>query len=73
MRDTQRGSQSHMKKRRGRKEIEVSRRRRRGIQEKRDRSRQHSLPEIFSAAQNAHRDSHNLTEKRRGKEEREVI
>ena len=30
VRDTQRGSQSYMKKRRGRKEIEVSRRRRRG-------------------------------------------
>ena len=44
VRDTQRGSQSYMKKRRGRKEIEVSRRRKRGIQEKRDRSRQYSLP-----------------------------
>ena len=31
VRDTQRGSQSHMKKRRARKEIEVSRRRKRGI------------------------------------------
>ena len=30
MRDTQRGSQSYMKKRRGRKEIEMSRRRKRG-------------------------------------------
>ena len=39
VRDTQRGSQSYMKKRRGRKEIEVSRRRERGIQERRDRSR----------------------------------
>ena len=42
--DTQRGSQSYMKKRRGRKEIEVSRRRKRGTQEKRDRSRQYSVP-----------------------------
>ena len=42
--DTQRGSQSYMKKRRGRKEIEVSRRRKGGIQEKRDRSRQYSVP-----------------------------
>ena len=32
MRDTQRGSQSYMKRRRGRKEIEVSRRRKRGFQ-----------------------------------------
>ena len=44
VRDTQRGSQSYMKKRRGRKEIEVSRRRKRGIQEERDRSRQYSVP-----------------------------
>ena len=43
-RDTQRGSQSYMKKRRRRKEIEVSRRRIREIQEKRDRSRQYSVP-----------------------------
>ena len=44
VRDTQRGSQSYMKKRRGRKEIEMSRRRKRGTQEKRDRSRLYSLP-----------------------------
>ena len=44
MRDTQRGSQSYMKKRIGRKEIEVSRGRKRGIQEKRDRSRKYSVP-----------------------------
>ena len=43
VRDTQRGSQSYMKNRRGRKEIEVSRRRKRGVQEKRDRSRQYSV------------------------------
>ena len=44
VRDTKRGSESYMKKRRGRKEIEVSRRRKRGIQEKRDSSRQYSVP-----------------------------
>ena len=43
MRDTQRGSQSYMKKRRGRKEIEVSRRRKRGTQE-RETSTQYSVP-----------------------------
>ena len=43
VRDTQRGSQSYIKKRRGRKEIEVSRRRKRGTQEERDRSRQYSI------------------------------
>ena len=40
MRNTQRG---YIKKRRGRKEIEVRRRRKRGIQEKRERSRQYSV------------------------------
>ena len=39
VRDTQRGSQSYMKKRRGRKEIDVSRRRKRGIQDRKDRPR----------------------------------
>ena len=43
-RDTQRGSQSYMKTRRGRKEIEMSRRRKRGTQEERDRSTQYSVP-----------------------------
>ena len=43
VRDTQSGSQSYMK-RRGRKEIEVSRRRKWGIQEERHMSRQHSVP-----------------------------
>ena len=40
MRDTQRHSQSYMRKRRGRKEIEMSRRRKTVSKEKRDRSRQ---------------------------------
>ena len=44
VRDTQRGSQSYMKKRRGRREIEMSRRRKRGTQEERDRSTQYSGP-----------------------------
>ena len=43
MRDTQRGSQSYLKKTRGRKEIEMSRRRNRGTQEERDRSTQFSV------------------------------
>ena len=51
MRDTQRGSQSYMKKRRGRREIEMSRRRKRGTQEERDRSMQLSVPRVFSIAQ----------------------
>ena len=44
MRDAQRGSQSYMKKRRGRREIEMSRRRKGGTQEERDRSTQLSVP-----------------------------
>ena len=51
MRDHQRGSQSYMKNRRGRKEIEVSRRREGGAQEERDRSTQLSVPKVFSVAQ----------------------
>ena len=51
MRDTQRDSQSYMKKRRGRREIEMSRVRKRGTQEERDRSTQLSVPKVFSVAQ----------------------
>ena len=40
-----------MKNRRGRKEIEVSRRRERGTQEERDRSTQLSVLKVFSIAQ----------------------
>ena len=51
MRDTQRGSQSYVKQRTGRREIEMSRRRKRGTQEERDRSTQFSVPKVFSIAQ----------------------
>ena len=51
MRDNQRGSQSYMKNRRGRKEIEVSMRRERGTQEERDRSTQLSVPKVLCIAQ----------------------
>ena len=51
VRVTQRCSQSYMKKRRGKREIEVSRRRKRGTQEERDRSTQLSVPKVFSVAQ----------------------
>ena len=40
-----------MKNTRGRKEIEVSRRRERGTQEERDRYMQLSVPKVFSIAQ----------------------
>ena len=51
VRDNQRGSQIYMKNKRGRKGIEVSRWRKRGTQEKRDRSTQLSVPKVFSVAQ----------------------
>ena len=51
VRDHQRGSQSYMKNRRGRKEIEVSRRGERGSQGERDRSTQLSVLKVFSIAQ----------------------
>ena len=51
VRDNQRGSQSYMKNRRGRKEIEASRRRERGTQEERDRSTQLCVLKVFSVAQ----------------------
>ena len=51
VRDPQRGSQNYMKKRIGRREIEMSRRRKRGTQEERDRSTQLSVPRVFSLAQ----------------------
>ena len=51
MRDNQRGSQNYMKNRRGRKEIEVSRRRERGTQEERDRSTQLSVLKVFYIVQ----------------------
>ena len=50
VRDNQRGSQSYMRNRRGRKEIEL-RRRQRGTQEERDRSTQLSVLKVFSIAQ----------------------
>ena len=51
VRDHQRGSQSYMKNRRGRKEIEVSRRRESRTQEERDRSTQLFVLKVFSVAQ----------------------
>ena len=51
VRVTQRGSQSYMKKRKGRRVIEMSRRRKGGTQEERDRSTLLSVPKVFSVAQ----------------------
>ena len=51
IRDTQRGSQSYMKMRRGNREIEMSKRRKRGTQQERDRSTQLSVSRVFSVTQ----------------------
>ena len=72
MRDTQRGSQSYLKQRRGRREIEMSRKRKMGTQEERDRSMQLSVPKVFSIARIPTK-IHRLFGKRRGKEEIEVF
>ena len=51
MRDSQRGSQSYMNKRRGRRQIEMSRKKKWWTQEEIDRSMQFSVPKVFSIAQ----------------------
>ena len=51
VRDTQRGSHSYMKKRRERRQREMSRRKKGGTQEERDRSMQFSVPRVFSVSQ----------------------
>ena len=73
MRDHPRGSQSYMKNRRGRKEIEVSRRRERRIQEERDRSIQLSFSQSVLHSPDTQKDSLNWIGKRRGKEEIELF
>ena len=72
IRDNQRGSQSYMKKRRGRREIEMSRRRKRGTRGER---------QIYTVvcsqtglrSPDTHKDSQNWIGKRRGKVEIEVF
>ena len=70
-RDTQRDSQSYMKKRRGRREIEMSRRRKGGTRER-------QIYEVVCSqsvlrSPDTHKDSQNWTGKRKGKEEIEVF
>ena len=73
MRVNQRGSQSYMKNRRGRKEIEVSRRREKG-----DSRRERQIYTVICSQGVLHSpdtpiDSQNWIGKRRGKEEIEVF
>ena len=73
MRDTQRGSQSYMKKRRGRREMEMSRRRK-----KRDSRGEIQINAVVCSqsvlcSPDTHKGSQNWIGKRRGKEEIEVF
>ena len=71
LRDTQRGTQSYMEKRRGMREIEVTRRRRGGI--KRGKSKLASNHFLMCSPQpGSLRDVQCYTEKRRGRKETEV-
>ena len=71
VRDTQRGSQSYMEKRRGRRELEVTRRRRGGL--KRGESKLASNHFLMCSPQSGPlRCSCSYTEKRRGRKETEV-
>ena len=56
VRDIQRGSQSYMEKRRGKKEIEVTRRRGEGVKRRETNLACDQFP-VFSTAQNTQRDS----------------
>ena len=73
VRDTQRGSQSYMKKRRGRREIEMSRRRKGG-----DSRGEREIYTVLCSqsvlhSPDPHKDSQNWIGIRRGKEEIEVF
>ena len=71
VRDTQRGSQSYMVKRRGRREIEVTRRRRGGIKRGESIIASNQFP-MCSPQSRTLREVHSYIEKRRGKKEMEV-
>ena len=72
VRDTQRGSQSYMEKRRGRREIEVTRRRRGGIKRGESKLASKNFP-MCSPQSGSLRDFHgSYIEKRRRKKETEV-
>ena len=63
VRDTQRGSQSYMEKRRGRREIEVTRRRRSGIKRGESKLASNHFP-MCSPQSGSLRDVHGVTQKR---------
>ena len=73
VRDTQRGSQSYLKKRRGRREIEMSRRRKGGDSRGERQVYTVVCSQSVLCSPDSHKDSQNWTGKRRGKEEIEVF
>ena len=60
VRDTQRGSQSYMEKRRGRREIEVTRRRRGGVKRGKSNIASNHFPKC-SPQSGTHRELHRVT------------
>ena len=70
--NTQRDSQSYTEKRRGRMEIEVTRRRRGGIKRGESNLASNQFSMCYSTVWNTQRGSWSYTEKRRGRKEREV-
>ena len=66
VRDTQRGSQSYMEKRRGRREIEVTRRRRGGIKRGETKLASKQFP-MCSPQSGPLREVHGVTQRRRGR------
>ena len=71
VRDTWRGTQSYMEKRRGRTEIEVTRRRRGGIKQGESQLASNHFP-MCSPQSGSLRDVQSYTEKRRGRKQTEV-
>ena len=71
MRDTRRGTQSYMEKRRWRRELEVTSRRRGGIKRGESKLASNHFP-MCSPQSGSLRDVHGVTEKRRGRKETEV-
>ena len=71
VRDTQRGTQSYMEKRRGRREIEVTRRRRGGIKRAESKLASNHFP-MYSPQSGSLRDVHGVTQRREegGKKQR---
>ena len=73
VRDTQRGSQSYMKKRRGRREIEMSRRRKKGDSRGERQIYAVVCSQSVLHSPDTHKNSQNWIGKRRGQEEIEVF